>query len=184
MDDTKPDGSFPCIMAFIQADKAVELAALSPDERKSALANHYTDLFRCPEMKHPINYVEKNWMADEFSGGCYVSTFPPGTLTSFGPEMRKPFLKTYFAGTETATRWAGYMDGAVEAGERAAREVLHAMGKIGADQIWAEEAPDESFPEVPFEKMFIERILPSLSTFMKIAVPITVALVGCLLYRL
>lgn len=31
--------------------------------------------------------------------------------------------RIYFAGTETATHWSGYMEGAVEAGERAAREV-------------------------------------------------------------
>jgi monoamine oxidase len=30
----------------------------------------------------------------------------------------------HFAGTETADHWAGYMDGAVRSGERAAREVL------------------------------------------------------------
>ena len=45
----------------------------------------------------------------------------------------------YFAGTETAIKWPGYMDGAVEAGERAAREVLHARGKIPASQIWLDE---------------------------------------------
>ena len=32
----------------------------------------------------PILYLEKNWMADEFAGGCYVGTFPPGVLTSYG----------------------------------------------------------------------------------------------------
>lgn len=54
-------------------------------------------------------------------------------------EIRKPIGNIYFAGTETATKWPGYMDGAVEAGERAAREVLHARGKIPASQIWIEE---------------------------------------------
>lgn len=38
--------------------------------------------------------------------------------------IRKPVGKVYFAGTETATQWSGYMEGAIEAGERAAREVL------------------------------------------------------------
>lgn len=30
--------------------------------------------------------------------------------------------RLYFAGTETATEWSGYMEGAVQAGERASRE--------------------------------------------------------------
>lgn len=37
--------------------------------------------------------------------------------------LRQPFDRLYFAGTETATEWSGYMEGAVQAGERAAREV-------------------------------------------------------------
>ncbi|MFY1584234.1 FAD-dependent oxidoreductase [Micromonospora sp. WMMD734] len=41
-----------------------------------------------------------------------------------GPELRRPVGRVYWAGTETATRWAGYLEGAVLAGERAAAEVL------------------------------------------------------------
>jgi monoamine oxidase len=33
----------------------------------------------------------------------------------------------HFAGTETTQRWCGYFDGAIEAGERAADEVLVAL---------------------------------------------------------
>jgi len=33
----------------------------------------------------------------------------------------------HWAGTETATVWTGYLDGAVESGQRAAREVVQAM---------------------------------------------------------
>jgi monoamine oxidase len=33
----------------------------------------------------------------------------------------------HWAGTETATQWSGYMDGAVQSGQRAAREVLTAL---------------------------------------------------------
>ena len=37
--------------------------------------------------------------------------------------IREPIDCIYFAGTETATMWSGYMEGAIQAGERAAREV-------------------------------------------------------------
>jgi len=33
----------------------------------------------------------------------------------------------HWAGTETAERWTGYMEGAVLAAERAAQEILQAM---------------------------------------------------------
>ncbi|MEV1145059.1 FAD-dependent oxidoreductase, partial [Micromonospora sp. NPDC049799] len=43
---------------------------------------------------------------------------------AYGPELRRPVGRVHWAGTETATRWAGYLDGAIEAGERAAAEIL------------------------------------------------------------
>ena len=55
----------------------------------------------------------------------------------------QPVGNVYFAGTETATKWTGYMDGAVEAGERAARETLFAAGKIRRDQICQLEPPSK-----------------------------------------
>ena len=37
--------------------------------------------------------------------------------------LREPVGRLHWAGTETATEYAGYMEGAVESGERVAREV-------------------------------------------------------------
>jgi monoamine oxidase len=51
----------------------------------------------------------------------------PGTLTAYGPALREHVGRIHWAGTETATYWNGYMDGAVSAGERAAREVLERL---------------------------------------------------------
>jgi monoamine oxidase len=40
-------------------------------------------------------------------------------------------FRIHWAGTESATIWPGYMSGAIESGERAAREVLQMMGISG-----------------------------------------------------
>ena len=58
-------------------------------------------------------------------GSFTLSVFPGNCMTSLFPwrVIRQPVGRIYFAGTETATQWSGYMEGAVEAGERAAREV-------------------------------------------------------------
>ena len=64
---------------------------------------------------------------------------PPGFLTNFGKVLRQPIGRMFFAGTETATQWSGYMDGAIQAGERAAREVLNDLGRIGKNDIWTVE---------------------------------------------
>ena len=52
----------------------------------------------------------------------------PGTWTAYGRALREPVGRVHWAGTETATRWMGYFDGAIQAGHRAAGEVLDAEG--------------------------------------------------------
>ena len=53
---------------------------------------------------------------------------PPGAWTDHGVALRSPIPPLHWAGAETATVWAGYMDGAISSGERAAKEVLEAIG--------------------------------------------------------
>ena len=57
---------------------------------------------------------------------------PPGVLTAYGPAIRTPIGPIHWAGTETATVWNGYMDGAIQSGERAAQEALAAIVPAGA----------------------------------------------------
>ena len=64
------------------------------------------------------------WAQEEFTGGCYGGLFGTGVWTSYGKALRTPVGRIHWAGTETATTWNGYMDGAVRSGERAAAEVL------------------------------------------------------------
>ena len=46
---------------------------------------------------------------------------------------REPFHNVHFCGTESATRWQGYIDGAAESGIRAANEVLFKMNHEKCD---------------------------------------------------
>ena len=39
----------------------------------------------CVCIFQPVHYVEQNWSEEEYSGGCYVMTMPPGVLTQLGP---------------------------------------------------------------------------------------------------
>ena len=64
------------------------------------------------------------WAEEEWTRGCYMAHYPPGVLTAFGPALRAPVGRIHWAGTETATRSNGFVDGAVRAGERAAAECL------------------------------------------------------------
>uniref|UniRef100_A0A8C4MNW3 Monoamine oxidase B n=1 Tax=Equus asinus asinus TaxID=83772 RepID=A0A8C4MNW3_EQUAS len=156
LDDTKPDGSYAAIMGFILSHKARKLARLTKEE----------SFFR--SVLQPVHYEEKNWCEEQYSGGCYTTYFPPGIMTQYGRVLRQPVGRIYFAGTETATHWSGYMEGAVEAGERAAREILHALGKIPEDEIWQSEPESVDVPAQPITTTFLERHLPSVPGLLRL----------------
>jgi monoamine oxidase len=65
--------------------------------------------------------------AEEFSRGCYGAHFAPGVWTAYGEALRTPIGRIHWAGAEYATRWNGYMEGAVRSGTDAAREVLASL---------------------------------------------------------
>nr|XP_015206611.1 PREDICTED: amine oxidase [flavin-containing] B-like isoform X1 [Lepisosteus oculatus] len=166
LDDTKPDGSYPCIMGFVLARKARDLINLTKDERKKRICQIYAKVLGTNEALHPVHYEEKDWCEEQYSGGCYTAYFPPGTFCQFSRVLREPFGRLFFAGTETATRWSGYMDGAVQAGERAGREVLHAMGKVSQSKIWKEDVESQEVPAEPITTSFLEEHLPSVPAFL------------------
>jgi monoamine oxidase len=69
----------------------------------------------------------------------------------------------------------GYMDGAVEAGERAAREVLHAMKKITQEEIYQQEPFSEDVPPVPCGLTSMQLCLPSVPTFLTAMATLSIA---------
>ncbi|XP_008151246.3 amine oxidase [flavin-containing] A [Eptesicus fuscus] len=166
LDDTKPDGSFPAIMGFILARKAIHLAKLQKDQRKKIICELYSKVLGSEEALQPVHYEEKNWCEEQYSGGCYTAYFPPGIMTQYGRIIREPVDRIHFAGTETATHWSGYMEGAVEAGERAARSILNALGKETKQDI--EEPESEDVPAIEITHTFWERNLPSVPGLLKI----------------
>ncbi|XP_029096326.1 amine oxidase [flavin-containing] A [Monodon monoceros] len=168
LDDTKPDGSLPAIMGFILARKADRLAKVHKELRKRKICELYAKVLGSQEALQPVHYEEKNWCEEQYSGGCYTAYFPPGIMTQYGRVIRQPVGRIYFAGTETATQWSGYMEGAVEAGERAAREVLNALGKVAKKDIWVQEPESEDVPAVEITHTFWERNLPSVTGLLKI----------------
>uniref|UniRef100_A0A7M4G2N9 monoamine oxidase n=1 Tax=Crocodylus porosus TaxID=8502 RepID=A0A7M4G2N9_CROPO len=184
LDDTKPDGSVPAIMGFILTRKAFKLVHLSKEERKRKICELYAKVLGSEEALHPVHYEEKNWSAEQYSGGCYTVYFPPGIMTQYGRIIRESFGRIYFAGTETATQWSGYMEGAVQAGERAAKEILCKMGKISESDIWKSEPESKDVPALPITTTFWERNLPSIpGLLMLVGVFTPMAALGLFAYK-
>jgi monoamine oxidase len=125
-DDSAHDGSQHALVAFVLGEAAREWSGRDPDERRRAVLASLARFFG-PEAARPTDYVDRDWTAERYSAGCYVGLMPPGVMTTCGRALREPCGRIHWAGTETATEWNGYLDGAIEAGERAADEVSAAL---------------------------------------------------------
>jgi monoamine oxidase len=124
-DNSPPDGKPGVLVGFIGGADARKWLDADAGERGQAVIGCFTRLFG-QRAAVPRRYIEKNWSAERWTGGCPTSYFPPGAWTSYGPSLRAPVGPIHWAGTETAREWTGYMEGALESAERAAAEVLTA----------------------------------------------------------
>ena len=125
-DNTPPGGSPGMLVSFFEGDEARHYSNRPKAERRKAVLSCFARYFG-PKARNAIDYVEQDWLKDPWSRGCYTGIMPPGAMLSYGRTLRAPIGPIHWAGTETATRGAGYMEGAVRSGERAAREVLGAL---------------------------------------------------------
>ena len=111
------------LVGFILGNEAREWSDRPAAERQVAVLKQLSQYFGDQALA-PVDYIEKDWCADEWTSGCYVGLMPAGMMSQFGSELRAPCGRIHWAGTETATEWSGYFDGAIQAGERAAAEVM------------------------------------------------------------
>jgi len=125
--DNSPPSGQPGIMAgFLFGNHGREWADQpEADIRRTVLAafgKHFG-----PEAASPTEFYIANWPSEIWSRGCYSGIMPTGVWTGYPNALRTPAGRIHWAGTETATGWCQYMDGAVRSGERAAEEVLRKL---------------------------------------------------------
>ncbi|MFD4402481.1 flavin monoamine oxidase family protein [Nocardia sp. NPDC058499] len=132
-DNTPFAGGPGVLVGFLEGRHADAGARLSPTDRRALVLEDLAGYFG-PGARAPIDYIEKDWAEEEYSRGCYGAFATPGTLTRFGPALRRPVGPLHWAGTETATRWPGYIDGAAESGHRVAGEIIRAPAAAAPDK--------------------------------------------------
>ncbi|MFI0264234.1 flavin monoamine oxidase family protein [Streptomyces sp. NPDC017056] len=72
-----------------------------------------------------------DWVTDPFSRGAWAH-HRPGNLTQAAPRMREPHGRIRFAGGDIAAIGVGGIDGAIETGTEAARDIARVLGGGGA----------------------------------------------------
>jgi monoamine oxidase len=122
--DVSPeDGSYGAILGFIEADRARAVEKVSEADISALVTKDYVQYFG-PRAASVSEWVIKRWDQEVYSRGGPVALASVGTLSKFGPALRDKSGGIHWAGTEASEYWTGYMDGALRAGKRAAKEVL------------------------------------------------------------
>uniref|UniRef100_A0A0M3IGZ0 Amine oxidase n=1 Tax=Ascaris lumbricoides TaxID=6252 RepID=A0A0M3IGZ0_ASCLU len=117
-DVTTPRGN-PALAAFLHNGQWIDA---TQEERRDIVIKDLCRFFG-DEAANYLDYADKIWNDESYSGGCPTAIIPAGNMEAF-THIREPFKLIHFAATEAATVWPGYMCGAVQSGLRAANEVI------------------------------------------------------------
>jgi monoamine oxidase len=123
LDNSPADGTCGVLVGFFEGAHARSAARWTPAERRASVVATLVKLFGSAAGE-PVDYLEQDWMAEEYTRGCYGGRLGAGVWTQYGAALAEPIGRLHWAGAETSDIWNGYMDGAVRSGRRAAAEVL------------------------------------------------------------
>jgi monoamine oxidase len=113
------------LLGFIVGRHAREWGLREAAERQAAVLDCLERWFGAPA-RSPLAYVERDWSEEPWTRGCPIGVAGPEVLSVHGAALRSPVGRIHWAGTETATEWTGFMEGALQSGDRVAAEVLAA----------------------------------------------------------
>jgi monoamine oxidase len=125
-DVTPPGAKHAKLMGFVMATKAREFISFSREKKRSITLGEFAAAYG-DEALEPEEFFSHSMMEEDWILGCPMANPAPGMWTQCGEWVRKPVGVVHWAGTETSTRFYGYMEGAVSAGQRAAREVIEEL---------------------------------------------------------
>ena len=117
------------LIGFSVANEAARLGALPEAERRSAALEALASVFGPAALK-PIDFVDFHWKQEHFAQGAPAAFLPPDVdSASFPP---RPDQHLFWAGTDVAVEYNGYLEGAIESGMRAADEALATLQEYAA----------------------------------------------------
>lgn len=129
--DSSPPSGRPGVLAAFVAGARVR--RLAPEHRRAAILADLVALWGEPAAA-PEELIIQDWNAEPWTTGAFTSYLVPGAWTTVGAALREPVGPVLWAGTEVASRWPGYFEGAIEAGHAAAQAALPLLGGLRDDQ--------------------------------------------------
>ena len=115
------EGEHGILTAYTGGEPGATLTRLSDQERIQTAVNAIESIF--PGSSKLIENTQTiAWRNEAFTLGSYMA-YAPNELTSHWQALFSPAGRLYFAG-EHATIYQGFMEGAVESGQRAAKSII------------------------------------------------------------
>jgi len=109
------------ITAYTGGENARKLSQLSDEKRIETAVNEIERVF--PGSSELIVHTETvSWFNEPYTRGAYLA-LAPGEVTKYWKSLSEPVGRLFFAG-EHASPIQGFMEGAVESGQRAAANIL------------------------------------------------------------
>lgn len=109
------------LTAYTGGTPGAKLSALSNEERIQVAVNEIEKIF--PGSSALIEHTETAaWLNEPFTKASYMN-LAPGHVRTHWQTLFTPAGRLFFAG-EHATAFQGFMEGAVESGQRAAKEII------------------------------------------------------------
>ena len=113
-------GNKGVLMSYTIGDKAAVIANQDDAFHATVIAQALQPAFGDVSQKM-MSHTNYYWGNDEFSRGAYA-LYKPGQWFTLMPVLKKPFRDTHFAGEHLAD-WQGFMEGAINTGEDAAKAI-------------------------------------------------------------
>ncbi|CAN5238628.1 flavin monoamine oxidase family protein [soil metagenome] len=108
------------VAVYIKKRAAERFAQMNGKERMKFAVEHAEMVL--PGISEVVEHgITKVWAEDPWAGGAHA-LLTPGQMTTLMPHVATPEGFIHFAGEHTSA-WQGWMQGALESGNRAAREV-------------------------------------------------------------
>ena len=114
------------LTSYMFGPQAQRVAAMGADQQVAFMIDHLEHIF--PGVRDHIELgTSISWDQEPWSRGAYA-IFEPSQMFSLLPHVARPEGRIHFAGEHTSA-WHGWMQGALESGNRVAREIQAAIAR-------------------------------------------------------
>jgi monoamine oxidase len=121
-------GSHAILTNFAGGNLGQHLNEGEMEDRAATFASQVERIYPGARDAFTKKVARQHWPSSPFALGSYTC-YKPGQYSTLADSVATPVGNLFFAGEHTSAEFNGYMEGAAESGERAAKEVLAKIGR-------------------------------------------------------